>query len=42
MHVNRGRLIAFEGLDGSGKTTQVEKLVGALRSAGDVTASPVD
>jgi dTMP kinase len=33
--VNRGRLLAFEGLDGSGKTTQVKKLVTALRGEGN-------
>ena len=32
--VNRGRLIAFEGLDGCGKTTQVTALTRALRDAG--------
>ena len=43
--MNRGRLIAFEGLDGSGKTTQVANLVAALREAGnDVvqTSEPTD
>ena len=32
--MNAGRLIAFEGLDGCGKTTQVARLVAALRAAG--------
>jgi len=32
--VTRGLLIAFEGLDGSGKTTQLSWLAGALRTAG--------
>jgi dTMP kinase len=43
--VNAGYLIAFEGLDGCGKTTQVARLVAALRAAGhDVvrTAEPTD
>jgi dTMP kinase len=32
--VAAGTLIAIEGIDGAGKTTQVEMLVGALRAAG--------
>ncbi len=34
MPVNGGRLIAFEGLDGSGKSTQLERLAVRLRGAG--------
>jgi dTMP kinase len=38
--VNSGRLIAFEGIDGCGKTTQIERLAAALRAAGyDVVAT---
>lgn len=43
--VNRGRLIAFEGLDGCGKTTQIARLASSLREAGHdpvVTAEPTD
>ncbi len=43
--VNRGRLLAFEGLDGCGKSTQLERLAGSLRDAGHavlVTAEPSD
>jgi dTMP kinase len=43
--VNAGHLVAFEGLDGSGKSTQVELLVAALRRAGRepvVTREPTD
>jgi dTMP kinase len=43
--VNRGRLIAFEGLDGCGKTTQIARLAESLRKAGHdpiVTAEPTD
>jgi dTMP kinase len=38
--VNRGRLVALEGLDGSGKTTQLPDLAAALAAAGhDVVAT---
>ncbi|MFL2936315.1 MAG: dTMP kinase [Myxococcota bacterium] len=40
-----GCLIAFEGIDGSGKSTQVERLASALRAAGHevcVTREPTD
>jgi len=43
--VNRGTLIVFEGLDGCGKTTQIERLAASLRAAGcDVvtTREPTD
>jgi dTMP kinase len=43
--VNRGRLIVFEGLDGCGKSTQIERLAAALRASGcDVllTREPTD
>jgi dTMP kinase len=40
-----GRLVVFEGLDGCGKTTQLERAAAALRSAGHeplVTREPTD
>lgn len=43
--MNRGRLVAFEGLDGCGKSTQIEHLARALRDAGCdvlVTREPSD
>jgi dTMP kinase len=43
--VNRGRLIALEGLDGCGKSTQLETLGAAFREAGHdpvVTSEPTD
>ncbi len=43
--MNAGRLIAFEGLDGAGKSTQLRRLAGALRVAGHVvveTREPTD
>jgi dTMP kinase len=33
-NASRGRFITFEGLDGCGKTTQLEKLAGVLRQKG--------
>jgi dTMP kinase len=39
MAVNPGWLIALEGIDGSGKTTQQRRLAAALRGAGHVVVS---
>lgn len=42
---NKGILIAFEGVDGAGKTTQVQLLANALREAGEevvVSKEPTD
>ena len=39
----RGRFITFEGMDGSGKTTQMQRLAARLRESGRtvlVTAEP--
>src|SRR5208337_3078354 len=33
-HASRGRFITFEGLDGCGKTTQLERLASELRGQG--------
>ena len=43
--MNAGRLLVFEGLDGCGKSTQIERLARALREAGGdvlVTCEPTD
>ena len=43
--MNRGRLVAFEGLDGCGKSTQARRLADALRAAGSdvaLTREPTD
>jgi len=37
--VNPGWLVALEGIDGSGKTTQQRRLVAALRTAGHIVVS---
>ena len=41
--VSRGRFIVFEGIDGAGKTTQIERLAAKLRAEGRrvaITAEP--
>ena len=41
--MKKGRFIVFEGIDGAGKTTQVEKLKAVLEASGEkvfVTAEP--
>jgi dTMP kinase len=43
--VNRGLLIAFEGIDGCGKSTQLERLTGRLQRSGHAvtaTGEPTD
>lgn len=43
--MNRGRLVVFEGVDGCGKSTQLERLAAELRAAGRdplVTKEPTD
>ena len=43
--MNAGRLLVFEGLDGCGKSTQIERLARALREAGGdvlLTYEPTD
>jgi dTMP kinase len=43
--MERGRLIVFEGLDGAGRSTQIELLAGSLRARGidaAVTREPTD
>ncbi len=43
--INRGRFIVFEGLDGAGKTTQIELLARSLRTQGRrvyCTAEPTE
>jgi len=38
----RGRFVSFEGLDGSGKTTQIERLAGRLHALGREVAVAVE